>query len=179
MIPTVTTERLKLRGWRAEDIEPFSKFMADPDVTRFITGAPLGRLDSWRNMAMTAGHWHLRGYGMWAVERISDGAFVGRVGLHFPETWPGPEVGWSIVKDYWGLGYATESARASMTYAFLTQGLDRVISLIHPDNHPSQAVAVRLGESRGPRHDIVLGGETFETEIWSITRNAWESARHA
>lgn len=174
MIPSLTTERLRLRGWRAEDIEPFARFMADPDVTRYLTGEPLSRLEAWRTMAMTAGHWHLRGYGMWAVERISDGVFVGRVGLHFPETWPGPEVGWSIVKGYWGMGYATEAARAAMAYAFLTQRLDRVISVIHLDNRASQAVAERLGESRGPRHDVVLGGKTFETEIWSIGRADWE-----
>jgi len=54
------------------------------------------------------GHWTLRGYGTWAVERKSDGAFIGRVGLINPEGWPGLEVGWTLGKPYWGQGYATE-----------------------------------------------------------------------
>ena len=177
MIPTLTTERLKLRGWRQEDFESFARFRADIDVQRYLTGEPMARTDAWRNMAMIAGHWVLRGYGMWAVERACDGALIGIAGLHFPECWPSPEVGWTLGKEFWGMGYATEAARAAMAYAFLTQGLDRVISVIHVDNKASQAVAARLGEVPGPRHDVVHNGKSFPTHIWSITRENWMRGR--
>ena len=81
MIPRIETERLVLREWRAGDFDAFAEMMADPDVTRYVTSAPLSRDDSWRSMAMMIGHWGLRGYGNWAIERKMDGAFIGRAGL--------------------------------------------------------------------------------------------------
>lgn len=179
MIPQLVTERLVLRGWRAEDFEPYARFMADPDVTRHLgSGEPMSRADAWRNMAMLLGHWQLRGYGMWAVERRSDGAFIGRVGLHNPEGWPGLEVGWTLGKEYWGQGYAIEAAQTALDYAFITQPVARMISVIQVDNVSSQKVAQRLGETKGERREIAHSGKTFAVDIWSISRDEWRRRKH-
>src|SRR5271155_2629928 len=148
MIPTLETERLLLRALKPEDFETYARFMADEDVTRYLTGEPMTRVDAWRQMAMLLGHWMMRGYGMWAVERKSDRAFVGRVGLYNPEGWPSLEVGWTLGKEYWGQGYACEAGRVAMEYGFLTQGVSRMISVIQTNNVPSQKVAKALGETR-------------------------------
>lgn len=174
MIPRLETDRLILRAMRSEDFEAWASYMADPEVVRYLNGSPQPRSDAWRNMAITLGHWALRGYGMWAVERKEDGAFMGRVGMFNPEGWPGLEVGWTLGRPYWGKGYATEAAAASMRFAFLTQPTDRIISTIHPDNKASQAVAARLGETKGPHHDLVIAGNTYPADIWSITREDWQ-----
>ncbi len=174
MIPRLETDRLILRAMRIEDFESWASFMADPEVVRYLTGSPQARSDAWRGIAITLGHWVLRGYGMWAVERKEDGAFMGRVGMFNPEGWPGLEVGWTLGRPYWGKGYATEAAAASMRFAFLTQPTDRLISTIHPDNKASQAVAARLGETKGPRQDLIIAGNTYPAEIWSITREDWQ-----
>ncbi|MDE2184936.1 MAG: GNAT family N-acetyltransferase [Alphaproteobacteria bacterium] len=179
MIPRLETERLVLREYRPQDFEAFAAFMADPDVMRFLHGAPMARNDAWRLLASAIGHWALRGYGTWAVERKSDGAFIGRVGLINPEGWPGLEVGWTLGKPYWGHGYATEAAIASMRYAFLTQPVDRVISCIDPDNRPSQAVAMRIGETKGPREEIMIGGRGYVCDIWGISRTEWQRTQSA
>ena len=121
MIPELRTERLLLRGLKQDDFEAYARFHADSEVMRYISGHPVSRADAWRSLAVMIGHWALRGYGMWGVERVSDGAFVGRVGLWNPEGWPGLEVGWTLAKEFWGQGYATEAARAAMKFAFLTQ----------------------------------------------------------
>ena len=177
MISCLETERLILREIRPEDFEAFAVFMADPEVARYLPGGePMARIDTWRHLASSIGHWAMRGYGPWAVERKSDGAVIGRVGLLNPETWPGLEVGWTLGKAYWGHGYATEAARASLRYAFLTQPVDAVIATIHPENEASQAVAVRLGETKGPRIDIVLAGHLYTCDVWSIGRAAWQRA---
>src|SRR5262249_49874037 len=78
--------------------------------------------------------WTLRGYGMWVVEELGSGAFVGRVGLHYPEGWPEPEVAWALASAYWGRGYALEAATAALRIAFETLGWSRAISLIAPLN---------------------------------------------
>src|SRR5690348_2404109 len=127
MIPRLETDRLILRGMREGDFETWAAFMADPEVMRYL-GGPLVRTDAWRTIAMTLGHWELRGYGMWAVERKSDGALMGRVGMLNPEGWTGLEVGWTLGRPFWGQGYATEAAQAAMRYAFLTQPVQRVVS---------------------------------------------------
>ncbi len=174
MIPQIETERLILRRFKPEDLEAWASFVADPEVVRYLWGKPQPRNEAWRHMAMTLGHWELRGYGMWAVERKSDRALVGRVGMINPEGWPGLEVGWTLGRPYWGQGYATEAAKASMRFAFLTQPVDRVISCIDPDNKASQAVALRLGESKGPPQELSVGGHAFTVDIWSISREVWQ-----
>src|SRR5258708_30151743 len=177
MIPRLETERLVLRGFRSEGFEQFAGCMADADVMRYLGGQPLTRDEAWRRLAVSLGHWQLRGYGTWAVERKSDGAFMGRVGMINPEGWPGLEIGWTLGKPYWGGGYATEAAACAMRFAFLTQPVDRLISCIDPENKPSQAVARRLGETKGARTELVVGGKHFPVDIWEISRAAWTGAK--
>ncbi len=177
MIPVLETERLSLRGATAKDFEAIAAYMADPVVMRFL-GDTKDRGDAWRSLAFTIGHWALRGYGMWAVERKSDGAMLGRVGLINPEGWPGLEIGWTLARPYWGHGYATEAARAAITYGFLTQNVNRLISCIDPNNIQSQAVAVRLGETKGAAQNLIVGGESFPVDIWSISRETWAAQPH-
>ncbi len=95
-------------------------------------------------MALHAGHWQLRGYGLWAVEG-QDGSFLGRVGLWNPDGWPGLEVGWTLARQAWGAGYATEPARAAMGWEWSELRAPRLISLIAVDNARSIHVADRLG----------------------------------
>ena len=174
MIPTLQTERLILRAPCEDDLNAWAAIMADPDVTRYIAPAPMTRDEAWRSMAASLGHWHLRGYGAWAVEKKSDGALIGRVGMINPEGWPGLEIGWTLGKAHWGRGYATEAAAAAMRYAFLTQPVDRLISNIDPENVPSQSVAVRLGETKGERSALKVGGKEYPIDIWAITRGEWQ-----
>jgi RimJ/RimL family protein N-acetyltransferase len=132
--------------FRDEDFEAYAEFCADADVMRYLTGKPMTRVEAWRHMAMMVGHWTLRGYGMWAVEERSTGEFIGRIGFNDPEGWPAFEIGWTLGRPYWGKGYATEGARVALDYAFHKLDKAHVISLIHPENRGSIAVAERLGE---------------------------------
>jgi RimJ/RimL family protein N-acetyltransferase len=153
------TERLRLRAFRAEDWEPYAAMCADPEVMRYIgTGVTLKPEDAWRSIAGFLGHWRLRGYGMWALERKEDGAFVGRAGFLDPPGWPGFELGWTLGREHWGRGFATEAARAALDYAFGALGRERVISLIRPGNERSVHVAERLGMTRAD--DVELLGST-------------------
>lgn len=145
--PTIETDRLLLRPLREDDIDAFAEMGQDPEVMKFLSvdGSLLTRADAWRQMAMFLGHWELRGFGTWAVEERATGAFVGRVGLHFPEGWPDRELGWTIARRFWGRGYASEAARASIAHAFGPLGWSHLVSLIHQDNQRSARLAERLG----------------------------------
>ena len=155
MTDAMETERLVLRMFRESDTDAYAEMVGDPEVMRFLGGGqPVPRAEAWRNMAMVLGHWHLRGYGMWAVEEQASGELVGRVGCWRPEGWPGLEVGWTLRRRFWGRGYATEAARASVAYAFEALDQTRVISLIAPENVNSIRVAERLGEKPEGEWDI-------------------------
>jgi RimJ/RimL family protein N-acetyltransferase len=138
------TERLLLRELGPQDVAPHAEMSTDPEVQRFL-GGTRDPYDAFTNLAAHAGHWALRGYGGWAVERKADGVFLGRVGLWEPDGWPGLELGWKLARHAWGGGYATEAARAAAGYAWTVLGAPRLISLIAPGNEASARVAARLG----------------------------------
>ena len=141
------TDRLKLRMWRESDLDDYAALSADPQVMQYLgPGKVFSRADAWRSIAFFMGHWQMRGYGHWAVESKETGRMIGRIGFLNPEGWPGFEIGWTLARQAWGKGYASEGARAALQYAFTTLDRSHVISLIHPDNVRSMRVAERLGE---------------------------------
>jgi RimJ/RimL family protein N-acetyltransferase len=83
------------------------------------------------------------------------------------------EVGWGLARQYWGQGYATEAAKASLDYGFRNYPVDRLISLIRPENHPSQKVAERLGQKKAGPFTLVMLGHSYPVDIWEITRDQW------
>jgi RimJ/RimL family protein N-acetyltransferase len=141
-VPELRTERLLLRGWRESDLDAYAAIAADEETTHWVGGVQPRRI-AWRALALYAGHWALRGYGLWAVERA--GELVGRIGLWQPEGWPGLELGWLLARHAWGSGYATEAAGAAMAWAWEQLDAERLISLIHAGNRRSIRVAGRLG----------------------------------
>jgi len=174
-IPTLETERLVLRPWRDDDLDAYAALMADPEVMRFL-GGPQARNDAWRSIAVMLGHWVLRGFGVWAVERKSDGALLGRVGIQRPEGWPATEVVWTLGRPYWGQGYATEGAKASLDYGFKALPLSKLVSFIDAENVASQNVAKRLGYSKGGSATLFALGQSFAVDVWEITSDRWPSA---
>ena len=149
-IPELRTERLRLRAFSQDDFEAYVVMMADPDVTRFLgEGRPLSRVDAWRQLAMFAGHWILRGYGLWAVEEIETGRFLGRIGCHHPEGFPAFEVAYTLNRDAWGKGYGREGAAAALRYAREVIRHPAITSIIRPDNRASIRVAESLGAVAG------------------------------
>lgn len=172
--PEITTDRLHLRMWNeATDFDAYARICADEHVMRYLGGKPYSRLEAWRHMAFMIGHWQLRGFGHWAVTRRSDGALIGRMGFLHPQGWPDFEAGWTLAREEWGKGYASEGARAMLDFAFGTLEKEKVISLIHPDNDGSIRVAERLGERLEGATEI-LG---IPVSIYGISREEWRAGR--
>ena len=144
MIPVIETERLVMRGWRAEDHDTLAAIYADEETSRYIGGV-LPREEAWRRLAYMMGHYVLRGYGFFALEEKAGGACIGWCGCYFPEGWPDREIGWTLLPHARGKGYATEAARRARAYAYDELGWNTAISFIAIANSASIAVAHRLG----------------------------------
>lgn len=169
--PRLVTERLILRGFEPRDVAPHLESARDPEVQRFL-GGPKGPYEAFGSLATHAGHWALRGYGSWMVERRADGEPLGRLGLFHPESWPDVEIGWRFHRAAWGKGYATEAARAALGWTWTTQPFDHLISLIVPDNAPSQRLAQRLGHVNTGPIETPFG----PAEQWRIERPSDDEA---
>lgn len=120
-------------------------------------------------MAMLAGHWHLRGFGMWAVEETRQRRVRRASRVHYPEGWPDREVAWALARPYWRLGYALEAACAALDEAFGRLGWPRVISLMDPANTRSARLAVRLGERR--EGEAIVRGH--RVAVYALSRADW------
>jgi RimJ/RimL family protein N-acetyltransferase len=166
---TLETERLLLRWFRETDFPEYLAMSTDPEVMKFLGGKPQTEIEAWKSMAAFIGHWHLRGYGVWAVEEKSSSKLIGRIGLMNPAGWPGFELGWALARESWGKGYATEGASRAMEYAFNQLRRDHVISCIAPENINSIKVAERLGEAVEGETEL-LGKQVL---IYGINREDW------
>jgi uncharacterized protein YhfF/RimJ/RimL family protein N-acetyltransferase len=145
----VLTPRLRLRRWSDADRPAFAAMNADPAVMEHLP-AVLDRAGSDLLLDRLVAVWSERGHGLWAVERRSDGALLGWAGLNpMPPGTPGAgdwEIGWRLVREAWGHGYATEAAREGLRVA-RERGEERVWSMTVPANVRSTAVMRRLGLS--------------------------------
>ena len=174
--PRLETPRLILRPPRWEDFDAWADFMADEPSARYIGGVQ-PRPVAWRAFMMMAGAWSLRGHAMFSVLEKSSGRWIGRLGPWHPEGWPGTEVGWGIVRDEWGRGYATEGAAAAIDWAFDQLGWTEVIHVIDPENLASQGVARKLGSRLRGRGRLPAPSEGMVVDVWGQSRDEWRARR--
>jgi ribosomal-protein-alanine N-acetyltransferase len=155
--PTLRTRRLLLRRWRDEDREPFAQISSDPEVMRYRL-APLSRGESDRLIDETEASFDSNGFGLWAVQRNEDSRLLGFTGFGFSDFdapfCPAVDVGWTLARDAWGHGYATEAATAALDFAFDNLRFDEVVAHTTESNERSQAVMRRLGMSHDARDDF-------------------------
>jgi RimJ/RimL family protein N-acetyltransferase len=151
----ITTDRLVLRRWIADDLEPFAALNADPEVMRYFPKT-LSAAESDAMVERIEARFDTEGFGLWAVEH--DGRFLGFTGLSRPRFeaafMPAVEVGWRFARSAWGHGYATEAARAAVAFGFDTLGLDEIVSFTTVGNELSRAVMRRLGMTHDPADDF-------------------------
>ena len=172
----IETPRLILRLPRVEDLDAWTEMMADEVTARFIGGvAP--RAICWRQLMTLIGAWHAHGFAMFSVVEKETGRWIGRLGPWQPEGWPGTEIGWSIVRDRWGRGYAVEGAMAATDWAIDTLGWSDIIHSIAPENHASQRVAQKLGSrNRGPG-TLPPPYQSDPVDLWGQTSDEWRRLR--
>jgi RimJ/RimL family protein N-acetyltransferase len=165
--PELRTERLRLRPHRRDDAERLVTLWQDPVVVRHFGGQPVAAEDSWNRLVRYVGHWALNGFGLWALDELETGRFVGDAGLFEGRRGLGerfdsaPEAGWVLAPVGHGKGYAQEAMRAALTWGESAHGWTRTVCMIDPDNSPSFRTAEKLGYAPFDRQpyrgkDIIL-----------------------
>src|SRR3954451_15425045 len=157
MSPMLRTDRLLLRSWRPADRQAFARMNADPEVMDFFV-APLTREESEGFLDRIEARFAEHGFGVWAVEEINTGEFIGFAGLlhqTFEASFtPAFEIGYRLARHAWGQGYATEAAWEAVRFGFERAGLPEIVSMTAVANVRSRAVMERLGMTHDPRDDF-------------------------
>ena len=151
------TERLILRRWVSGDRKPFADMNSDPEVMRHFPSV-LSREESDGLADRIEEHFGTHGLGLWALEIPDLASFAGFVGLSVPtfeaKFTPCVEIGWRLARAYWGHGYATEAASATLAFGFHELRLDQIVSFTVPGNARSRRIMGKLGMTHDPRDDF-------------------------
>jgi RimJ/RimL family protein N-acetyltransferase len=169
-VVSLETDRLVLRPPVPDDADALAPMYADPEVMHYVgDGRTLTRGETERSVRRMIERWEADGFGLFTTVRKEDEAVIGRVGLLVwnTDTWEPTtraaaadvpnevEVGYTLGRDYWGQGFATEAAGAVRDYALGELEADRLIALIIHGNTASENVARKLGLEY--ERDIMLG----------------------
>jgi len=170
LTPVIETERLRLRGHRAADLDATAAMWAEPEVVRFISGKPSTREDSWGRMTRYPGMWALVGYGFWLIEDNATGAFLGEGGFgafkrDLDPPFEAPEQGWALAPAAHGKGYGFEAMSAAIRWGERHFKRSDFVCMIAPENTPSLKLAAKLGYRE-------YGRTTYKGEASILLRRA-------
>ncbi len=172
----LTTSRLLLRTYRRDDLPAFAALNADPLVYEQLGGQPLSREHSDEIAEWAEECFEKDRLGLLAVERRSDGEYLGMCGLHHQESFPDDvEVAWRFASPHWGHGYATEAAQGWLGYGFAVLEVPKIISITDLDNTRSLAVMRRLGMTFVEQTTMVDDGLTFDAVVYALTADQWRT----
>ena len=177
------THRLKLRSWQMADIQSYHEACNTSAVMCWLGGVQ-SRFDLKRDVRYFIRSERRHGFTFWALERLSDGAFLGFCGLARIPDWDCPfqgelEIGWRIRESEWGKGYAFEAASAVLRYAFDVLKADLVVSRTAAGNLRSQGLMRKLGLIRRPDLDYHPMGEVDGLHVFSLSPKGWRGRKYS
>lgn len=146
----IETQRLLLRRWNDGDLSAYSSICADPEVMRWIGDGSLRTCEECaKAISNFEKQWDNNGFGLFAVERKDTRRLIGFTGLaiptFLPEVLPAVEIGWRLGKSAWGKGFATEAAKASLSFGFGEAKIDKILSIHQIGNDASGRIMQKLG----------------------------------
>ncbi|MFF3286774.1 GNAT family N-acetyltransferase [Streptomyces sp. NPDC003023] len=146
----IHTPRLVLRRWDDDDLVPMADINADPRVMRWVDDGSVHDLErTAEDIEQWEEEWDEEGFGLFAVELLASGELAGFTGLSvpsfLPEVMPAVAISWRFGSQFWGQGYASEAAHATLEFALQDRGLDRVVSISRAGDDASENVIRKLG----------------------------------
>lgn len=167
----VETERLILRPLTPGDLDALAEINSDPPVMRYIgDGQPASREHTAERLNFLVEHGRQYGFGAWAVWHKQSLSLIGFVALIHLDGTTEVEVGYRLARDYWGKGFATEAARASLRHGFQDLALDRIVAVVQPENIASQRVLEKLGL----KYEKDARYYNADVKYYAIAREAYE-----
>jgi len=167
----IETPRLILRLFSPNDLDELAAINADPIGMRYIgNGQPQSREQTQIRLNAILEHYEQHGFGLFAMAYKTSDEFVGFCGLQHLDNTSEIEVGYRLARRFWGMGLATEAARASLHYGFEQLGLKRIVAVIQPPNGPSKSVAKKIGMKH------VKNAHFYNTDVeyYAITREEFD-----
>ncbi|MGV9560546.1 GNAT family N-acetyltransferase [Streptomyces sp. NPDC003401] len=162
----IRTPRLLLRRWHDDDLVPMAEINADPRVMRWVGDGSVLDLDGTAEaLERWEEEWDEEGFGLFAVELLASGELAGFTGLYVPASLPElaseVAIGWRLGTPFWGQGYASEAAQATLEFALQDRGLERVVGIVRVGDEASENVLRKLGMvpervTTHPVHDVPL-----------------------
>ncbi len=145
-IPTINTTHLILRAWTLEDLPALYDILQEEKILQYFPNPSAPSRDKVKGyINRQLAHWEEQGYGHWAVVEARTGRLIGWNGLEYLPEVDESEVAYLLSRNAWGLGYATEAARAALHFGFMEAGLGAIIGLVHPANAGSIRVLEKCG----------------------------------
>ena len=174
-LPVLKTERLILRPMRMRDAEDLFAYAQDPEVSRHVLWDTHETPRQTRSALRSALRQYRSGApGSFAIERRSDRRMIGTIGFMWINCdHRSAEVGYSLARDCWNQGYATEALGAVLRFAFRTLKLNRVEAMHEVDNPASGRVMEKCGMTcEGTLRSRVYNKDHFsDVRLYAILRD--------
>jgi ribosomal-protein-alanine N-acetyltransferase len=170
------TERLILRELLPSDDKAMFELDSDPEVHRYLGSRPAEQVSQSRDVIRNIRQQYMEnGIGRWAVIGKSTGIFIGWAGLKLVKQQTNGHVdfydlGYRLIRKYWGNGFASEAAAASVNYGFKTLKLKEITGTADMDNLASR----RVLEKAGLRYIETFDDDGYAVGWYRLTKEEWD-----
>lgn len=164
----IETDRLLLRPFTLDDIEPSYELNLDPEVSRYTADGGIVSKDEIEKRIIkdVLGDYQKYGYGRFAVEEKASGHFIGFAGLKYLPDMEETDLGYRFMRSYWGQGLATEAGTACLKFGFDSLHLQRIIALVLPQNIAS----IRVLEKLAFKYELEIEADGNRVQQYAISR---------
>lgn len=180
-LPTIETERLRLRWLRAADVPALFAIFSDAEVVRYWSSGPLrDEAEAGRLLADIRAYFHAGNLYQWGIALRSDDEVIGTCTLSSvtPEH-KRAEIGFALGSAHWGGGYATEAVRALLDYAFDVLDLHRIEGDVDPENVRSIRCLEQFGFQREgyARERYLIDNNVFDSILYGLLKRDYARVR--
>ncbi|WP_410004296.1 GNAT family N-acetyltransferase [Aequorivita nionensis] len=171
----IETDRLIMRDLMDEDVQGMFAMDSDAEVHAFLGNKPISTMEEAKKMIDSINEQYVQnGIGRWAVVEKESGDFVGWSGFKYiTDTFGGRsnfyDLGYRFIKKYWGKGYATETAIASLNHGFAKLNYEEICGMADVDHIASNVILKKIGLLK--RHEFIYDGTLHN--FYTLSKNEW------